>query len=561
MTEDKLIELIAGGETLTVEFKGEKREGLNDADLVLAAVCMANASGGHILVGVEDDRVITGARRRHLGGTDVNKIRALIRSKTMPNLETAVHEIIVDGKPILSVYVPQSPLTSNSLGTCVRRVISTDGKPACVPYYPHEQVGRDNSLGLDDLTARVCDAATWSDLDPIQFERVRRTIAARSGDKALLELSDEDLAKALGAVETKEGRVIPCFSGLLIFGKEEALRKHIPTHEAMFQVLTAGADVRVNDSFRKPLVELAEQIEERFRARVEEREMQVGLIRLPIPDFAFGAFREALLNALFHRSYRENNAVYVQWRPDRLEITSPGGFPDGVTTANLLTHEPKPRNRRLYEIAKRIGLVEQTGRGVDKVYLGQLRYGRPIPDYSKSDSTGVRLILRGGDESMALAAYVFERERKTGPISVKEMIAINKLFHERRITSAALAVDIQAGQPEARSVLERLVEEGLVQPKGEGRGRVYHFSAAVYSALGSPGAHRRVHGMEPTEQEITVLELLKSHDLIARHEVMERCGIGSTEATRLLSKMVRKGVITPQGNKRGRKYKLPDNQA
>ena len=58
-----------------------------------------------------------------------------------------------------------------------------------------------------------------------------------------------------------------------------------------------------------------------------------------------------------------------------------------------------------------------------------------------------------------------------------------------------------------------------------------------------------------------MLELLKSHDLIARHEVMERCGIGSTEATRLLSKMVRKGVITPQGNKRGRKYKLPDNQA
>jgi hypothetical protein len=40
---------------------------------------------------------------------------------------------------------------------------------------------------------------------------------------------------------------------------------------------------------------------------------------------------------------------------------------------------------------KRIGLVEQTGRGVDKIYLGQLRYGCPAPDYSRSDRTGVRV--------------------------------------------------------------------------------------------------------------------------------------------------------------------------
>ncbi|MEW5919846.1 MAG: ATP-binding protein [Bacillota bacterium] len=45
-------------------------------------------------------------------------------------------------------------------------------------------------------------------------------------------------------------------------------------------------------------------------------------------------------------------------------------------------------NPRLAEAFKRVGFIEQTGRGVDKIYMGQLHYGRPIPDYSRSDSEG-----------------------------------------------------------------------------------------------------------------------------------------------------------------------------
>ena len=44
-----------------------------------------------------------------------------------------------------------------------------------------------------------------------------------------------------------------------------------------------------------------------------------------------------------------------------------------ISIDNLLVHEPKPRNPRLAEAFKRIGIVEQTGRGVDKIYREQLR--------------------------------------------------------------------------------------------------------------------------------------------------------------------------------------------
>src|SRR5207247_149928 len=97
---------------------------------------------------------------------------------------------------------------------------------------------------------------------------------------------------------------------------------------------------------------------------------------------------------------------------DHILITNPGGFPDGVTLENLLVHEPKPRNNLLAEAFKRIGLIEQTGRGIDKIYLGKLRYGRPIPDYTRSDDNNVRVVLRGGEGSLRFAAFVFEEDRQ-----------------------------------------------------------------------------------------------------------------------------------------------------
>jgi len=315
--------------------------------------------------------------------------------------------------------------------------------------------------------------------------------------------------------------------------------------------------VRVNEFFRQPLLELAELMLARFDARVQEREVQVGLIRVPVPDYARTAFREALLNALFHRDYRRLGTVYVQWYPDRLEITSPGGFPEGVTPANLLVHEPLPRNPRLYGAAKRIGLVEQTGRGVDKVYLGQLRYGRPTPDYSRSDATGVRLTLRGGQESLQFAAFVFERERQQGPMTVEQMIVLNRLFHERRVTTEQVAAEVQRPQNEARALLERLVEEGLVDARGEKRGRVYHLAAPFYNTFGQPEAYVHVHGMEPLRQEALVEEYVRAHGSIRRSKAAELCGLTERQATLLLGRMVKKNKLVPHGERKSRIYTLP----
>ncbi len=64
--------------------------------------------------------------------------------------------------------------------------------------------------------------------------------------------------------------------------------------------------------------------------------MTIGLFRLPIPDYSAGGFREATNNAVLHRDYTRNESVYLQWHPDHLLVTNPGGFPEGISLANLL---------------------------------------------------------------------------------------------------------------------------------------------------------------------------------------------------------------------------------
>ena len=109
MTPEALRSLIAGGETLDVEFKGEEARALSDGDLVEAVVCLANRPGnasGWLLVGVEDDGRVTGARPRHANGTDPLRLQALITHRTRPSLSARVEIVRLGDKDVIAVEVP-----------------------------------------------------------------------------------------------------------------------------------------------------------------------------------------------------------------------------------------------------------------------------------------------------------------------------------------------------------------------------------------------------------------------------------------------------------------------
>jgi ATP-dependent DNA helicase RecG len=523
---DRLEKLIALGESTDREFKSDRQQ-LSDRVIYEEVVALANTSGGVLLIGVEDDGIITGAHPRHGRITDPLRLQSAIFSNTAPNINTRISVVSHPDGSVLAIEVdPYPEPCATGAGKALRRTVGPDGKPQTVPFYPRDQRSRRIDLGLLDFSAQAMESASFGSFNPLEFERLRQMVARLRGDQSLLELSDEDAAKALQLVET--------------------------------QVIDAQGDVRVNDTLTGPLLRVIEEIEARFFARNEEEEITVGMIRLPVPDYSPEGFREAFNNAILHRDYARLGAVYVQWYPDRMLITNPGGFPAGITLDNLLVHEPKPRSPRLAAAFKRIGLIEQTGRGVDKIYLGQLRYGRPVPDYTRSDADGVRVILLGGKSSLEFAAFVYEQDKAGQPLSLDELVVVNELFYERRTDSERAGKLIQKGVAEGRRVLELLHERGLVEARGEKRGRVYHLSASLYQRLGGVSAYVRARGFDRIQQREMVINALKGSPerRITRGQVMDLCQITQQQAYRLLKRLCDDGLLELCGQGRSAYYLL-----
>ncbi|MGB9624673.1 MAG: ATP-binding protein, partial [Phycisphaerae bacterium] len=375
----------------------------------------------------------------------------------------------------------------------------------------------------------------------------------RSGDQSLLALPDLELAKALGAVEAN-GRVRSVrVLGLLLFGKEDSLRRLLPTHEAAFQVL-AGQKVEVNDFFRWPLLRVMEECEQRFTARNREQEVLVGMLRVAVPDYPPAAFREALANALIHRDYTRLGAVHVQWHGDRLEISNPGGFPEGVRLDNLLVTAPRPRNPLLADAFKRAGIVERTARGIDTIFYEQLRNGRPAPSYDRSNESDVVVVLPGGQANLEFVRLLAEEARAGRDLGLDDLLILNALWQDRRLSTEETARLTQKPEGDARAVLNRLVEIGLVEPRGEGKGRTWHLSAATYRRLGEPAAYVRQRGFEPIQQEQMVLQYVDKHGRITRKDTAELCQLGPYQAYHLLKSLEKRRLLVARGKKKGRYY-------
>jgi ATP-dependent DNA helicase RecG len=260
------------------------------------------------------------------------------------------------------------------------------------------------------------------------------------------------------------------------------------------------------------------------------------------------SFREAVNNAALHRDYSRLGAVHIQLHSDHLLLTNPGGFLEGITLGNLLTHEPKPRNPILAEAFRRIGLVETTGRGIDKIYSGQLAYGRPLPDYSQSDKDTVRLTLRGGESSLEFAAFVYEQDKAGTPLGLEDLLILNQLQHERRADIQILENLTQRGESHTRAIVERLVERGLVEAKGEKRGRVYHLGAQLYKTFGGAAGYVRAHGIEPIRQEGMILEYVEAQGRITRRDAMDLCNLKGDQASNLLRQMTKAGKLKLHGS-------------
>lgn len=552
MTPEDLVDLIAAGESFTVEFKRGQRAAMNDTEIVDAVICMANGDGGLLLLGVEDDGTITGVEPRHGATTQPHLLQAMILNKTEAPLATAVELVDVDGKEVAVIEVPKAPVPVGSkAGKYVRRSVRADGKPECVAYPLHEML----SIGLTaqgrDYAATPARGASMADLDLAEFDRFRRMCAAGKGDRTLAELSNQDLLRSLRLVLPEHDNELT-LGAVLLFGTPTALERFVPTAEAVFQELR-GTTVTTNETIRIPLFRAAERLFELIDVRNSEQELMVGLHRIGVPRVPEGTIRESIANALVHRDYSEVGPVSVQLSEDRFRVRSPGGFPAGITLQNFLD-DSKPRSPILAEAFKRAGIVDRAGRGIREMYVQLLRTGRGIPDYSATNTNAVIVQISTSDADLEMVRFVLEYEDADGRTLLLPQLQI---LHELKAmgpeTTAELVEALKEPESAVRGHLARLVEMGLVESRGPGRNRRHHLTAAFYR-LAQSSEYVRLQDTDPIQQEHMIMAYVEQFGSITRSKAAQLCHLSPGQARTVLRRLTDAGQLQLRGERRGAHY-------
>jgi ATP-dependent DNA helicase RecG len=320
-----------------LEFKAAKDS--PDFDLLTKyCVAIANEGGGHIVLGVTDRRPRRVVGSRAFGNPERTR-RGL--ADRLP-LRIEIDEVSHPDDRVLVFHVPSRPI-----GVAIefkgaywaRRGDSLVAMTADRLRAIFAEAGH-------DFSADACPSAALDDLDSVAIEEFRGRWISKSGSQALSTLSQEQLLSDAEAIV--DGT--PTFAALVLFGTRKALGKHLAQAEVTFEYRSSDASGPAQDrkEYRRGFFAYYDELWKTINLRNDRQHYQDGLFVFDIPTFSERPVREAILNAVSHRDYQLGGNVFVHQYPRRLEITSPGGLPTGISLQNIRSLiSPAPINTKL----------------------------------------------------------------------------------------------------------------------------------------------------------------------------------------------------------------------
>lgn len=344
-----------------------------------------------------------------------------------------------------------------------------------------------------DFSAEIFPEAAVKDLAPEAIDAFRQRWARKAKAKRVLEVSDDQLLHDAELV-VDEGVT---YAALALLGTREALGKHLAQAEVIFEYRSTdqAGPASQREEFRQGLLLYNNRLWELVNLRNDLQNFQDGLFVLDVPTFDERTVREAILNAVSHRDYRDAGSVFVRQYPRRVEIVSPGGFPAGITSENLLWQQ-KPRNRRIAEALARCGLIERAGQGFDLIYGECIRHSKPLPDFARTDDHFVWLTLQGTIQDPAFLHFLEQVGRETlVSFDLEDLLVLDLVHREQKVP------------PHRTRRVGPLLERRVLEQVGRGRGTRHLLSRRFYKALGKAGAYTRRRGLDRETNK----ELLLKH--------------------------------------------------
>ncbi|WP_295161288.1 ATP-binding protein, partial [Selenomonas sp. AE3005] len=291
-----------------------------------------------------------------------------------------------------------------------------------------------------------------------------------------------------------------------------------------------------------------EKINNYFTTINQEDEMDVGMFRVPIPHYAPQAFREALINAYSHRDYSLLGRVRVLIEREGITISNPGGFIQGVSYDKLLDAEPHGRNPVLADCLKRIGLAERSGRGIDRIYAGSLRYGKMLPDYSNSTTDNVRLYIPASrPDKTFIQLLTKKQEQLHRDFTIYELMVLSQLKGNKLLTCQELSAHTGIPSYKMENTLETLTAEKMIKASKQGKVLCYTFSEQSYKPTTGKAHFVKEPITDYANYNQQIMKLANNKGNVTRADVTALLHVSPAQAYRLLNRLKENGLLVLEG--------------
>ncbi len=346
---DYIAGLLKSGESENVEFKTSFGR-----EVVESLVAFANTCGGTVLVGVTDNAALCGIT---IGKESLNQWLGQIKSTTSPSIIPEIKAYSQAGLSIVAIHVSEYPVKPVSTrGRYFKRVANTNQQLSLTEI---------NDFYMQSLQtswdAHAGGKASLDDLDVEKIETFIETVNDRG--RFMLDLEPLQALQKLKLV----AQDLPTWASLLLFSKEP-MRHHI--HIGRFKTpVTIIDDRQITDT----LFEAVEKAMTFIISHVSVSfEFDGGLQRKERFAYPLPALREALLNAVVHRDYKNASDIQIKIFDDRLTFFSPGGLYGGLTIEALKTdlYPSQLRNKLIAEAFYLTGNIEKYGSGMIRIPAG-----------------------------------------------------------------------------------------------------------------------------------------------------------------------------------------------
>ena len=471
-----------------LEFK-EAKESYNLEKLVKYSAALANEGGGKMILGITDHlpRKVVGTRAfQNLESIKADLIQRL-------HLRVDSEEIFHPDGRVLVFNIPPRPLGMpiQLKGTYWMR--GGEGLVAMTSDFLQRIFAETGP----DFSAAICSKATLDDLDLQGIENFRWRWRRKSENPALEHLSAEQLLADAELIIDKG----VTYAALILFGTRQALGIHLGQAEVIFEYRSSEASIpyQQREEYRKGFFLFMDDIWNKINLRNEIQHFEDGLFIWDIPTFNEVVVREVILNAVAHRDYRLGGSIFVKQYPRKLEIVSPGGFPPGITPENILWKQ-MPRNRRIAEALAKCGLVERSGQGMNWMFEECIKESKAWPDFSGSDDYQVMVSLQGEVQDPRFLRFLEKvgRERLAS-FSTEDLLILDLIQREETLPASL------------RQRLPRLMDHGVVEKSGRGKGLRYILSRQFYTFLGRKGVYTRKRGLDRETNKMLLLKHIRDN--------------------------------------------------